>query len=116
MRYKGIKGNAWQAVKRRTRAKEKHCFTCGARNLEGQNAQAGHFKPVSLVGSNNWWSWNEDFIHLQCGRCNGPGQGMAVEFRANLVLLIGEAKVIEFEENYRRVNPVKNWQEIIDRV
>lgn len=114
MRYKGIKGKAWEAVRKYIKGKETDCYTCAARNLQGQNAQAGHFKPVAIVGSNNYWSWHPEFIHLQCGRCNGAGQGMAVEYRSHLVRQYGEAKVIEFEENYRKVNPIKDWQEIID--
>jgi hypothetical protein len=114
-RYNGLKGKAWEAVKRRTRGREKNCYTCPAQNLQGQNAQAGHYKPVALVGSNNRWSWDERFIHLQCGRCNGAGAGMAIEYRAHLVADYGEATVMEFDANYRKVDPVKDWQEVIDR-
>jgi hypothetical protein len=114
VRYKGEKGKAWEAVKRRTRAKEKHCYTCGAKNLEGQNAQAGHYRPVAIVGSNNRLSWDERFIHLQCGWCNGIGQGMVVEYRAHLVKDYGEEIVTKFDATYRRINPVTSWQELID--
>lgn len=115
MRYKGIKGRAWESVKKRTRKKEKHCYTCKAKNLRGQNAQAGHYKAVAVVGSNNVLSWDERFIHLQCARCNGAGQGMSVEYRKHLVAEYGEEVVQWFDDNWRKVNPVKDWQEIIDR-
>jgi hypothetical protein len=114
MRYTGIKAKAWEAVKTRTRKKEKDCYTCPAKDLVGQNAQAGHYKPVSLVGSNNRWSWDERFIHLQCGHCNGAGYGMAREYEERLRKQYGDAAVDEFEANYRKTNPVKNWQAIID--
>lgn len=114
MRYRGIKGKAWESVKIFTRVREKDCYTCPARNLEGQNAQAGHFQPVALVGSNNTLSWDERQIHLQCGRCNGAGQGMQVQYRAHLLQDYGEKVVKELEARRWKVDPIKNWQAIID--
>lgn len=113
-RYKGEKGKAWQAVKAYIRAKEKHYYTCEDRNLEGQNAQAGHFIPVALAGSNNTLSWDNIQIHLQCGRCNGVGQGMAVAYRARLVKDYGEKAVQELETRRWKVDPIKDWQKVID--
>jgi hypothetical protein len=115
MPYEGIKGRAWESIKRRTRAKERDCYTCPAKDLEGQNAQAGHFTPVALAGSNNTLSWDERQIHLQCGRCNGAGQGQQVAFRIHLVRDYGEKIVQEFEARRWKVDPVKDWQESIDR-
>lgn len=114
MRYGGIKGKAWESVRPYVRAKEKDCYTCPAKDLEAQNAQAGHFIQVALAGSNNRLSWDETQIHLQCGRCNGPGQGMAVTYRTRLVHDYGEPHVIELEKRRWKVDPIKNWQEIID--
>lgn len=113
MRYVGIKGKVWEKVKNYVRLHEKDCYTCAAKDLFGANAQAGHYKPVALVGSNNKWSWHPKFIHLQCGRCNGAGAGMQVEYRWHLVQDYGEATVLEFDRNYRRTNPVKDWNEVI---
>lgn len=113
-RYKGEKGKAWKAVKEWVRRTYQDCYTCNARDLISYNAQAGHYAPVGLVGSNNHLSWDSDFIRLQCGRCNGPGQGMAVEFRARLVQEHGEEKVAEFDRQVkaRTINPVKDWKAI----
>lgn len=115
MRYKGLKGKAWEAVKAYTRAKEKDCYTCPARNLNGVNAQCGHYIPVALAGSNNTLSWDEKQIHLQCSRDNGAGQGQAVAYRAHLVRDYGEEVVKELESRRWKVDPIKNWQEVIDR-
>ena len=117
MRYTGIKGRAWEAVKSWCRRTYKDCYTCPARNLESYNAQAGHYQPVGLVGSNNKLAWNEKFIRFQCGRCNGVGQGMQVVFRRNLVKEHGEKIVAEYDRQVRGkfINPVKDWQEVIDR-
>lgn len=113
MRYKGIKGRTWEIVKASIRSREKDCYTCPAKELVGQNAQAGHYKPVALVGSNNFWSWHPMFIHLQCGRCNGAGAGMQVEYREHLVHDYGETMVKEFDDSYRKVNPVKDWDAVM---
>lgn len=114
MRYKGIKNKAWESVKRSVRRREKHCYTCTAKNLTSYNAQAGHYKPVALVGSNNKLSWEPRFIHMQCGSCNGPGQGMAREYERRLRKDYGDDVVDWFEKNYRKINPVKNWEEVIN--
>lgn len=115
MRYKGAKGRAWQAVRAYIKAKEKDCFTCGSRGLQGINAQAGHYLPVGLVGSNNALSWDERQIHLQCGRCNGVGQGEQVAYKAKLILLHGEKTVAELEARRYKVDAIKDWQEIIKK-
>lgn len=114
MRWKGIKAKAWEAVKRSVRRREKFCYTCGRGYLIGQNAHSGHYKPVSLVGSNNKSAWNPKFVHLQCWYCNGAGQGMQVEYREHLVLDYGEKIVRQYERDCRKVNPVKDWQGVID--
>lgn len=113
MRYRGEKGRAWEAVRKYVKAKEKDCYTCGSKRLEGINAQAGHFLPVGLVGSNNTLSWDERQIHLQCGRCNGVGQGQQVAYRAKLVEDYGEEAVKGLEIRRHKIDPIKNWQVII---
>lgn len=116
MRYKGIKAKAWEAVKRSVRRREVDCYTCPRKDLlaNGLKADAGHYKPVALVGSNNKLSWHPDFIHLQCSTCNGPGQGMALEYREHLERDLGKDAVQWFEDHWRKVNPVKDWQEVIN--
>jgi hypothetical protein len=111
-----IKGIAWEFVRRYVRHYEKDCYTCPKTDLisQGIKADTGHYKPVAIVGSNNTRSWDKRFIHLQCSHCNGAGQGMAVEYRAHLVRDYGEAVVQEFDDNYRKISPVKNWQAVIE--
>lgn len=117
MRYIGEKGKVWEAVKKSVRRREKHCYTCPAKNLKGINAQAGHYRPVAIVGVNNTRSWDERFIHLQCYRCNGPGQGQQVAYRLHLVSDYGEEVVAEFDRlvDAKQVSPVKDWKAIIKR-
>lgn len=114
MRYKGIKGRAWNEVKKWTRRTFKDCYTCPAKDLQGQNAQAGHCYPVGLVGSNNTLSWDHRQIRLQCGRCNGVGQGMQAFFKQRLKRELGEDVVEELEKRIHKTDPVKDWNEIIE--
>lgn len=111
-RYTGIKGKVWDKVKQSVRRREQDCYTCPAKDLVSYNSQAGHYKPVGIVGSNNVLSWHPIFIHLQCGRCNGAGQGMAREYEARLRKEYGDEVVDWFESNYHRTNPVKDWNYI----
>lgn len=39
---------------------------------------------------------------------------MQVEYRARLVRDYGEPTVAEFDNNYRKVNPVKDWDALIE--
>lgn len=112
MRYKGIKGRAWQAVSDWCRRTYKDCYTCPNRNLTGQNAQAGHCWPVSLVGSNNTLSWDEKQIRLQCGHCNGAGQGMQEVFVAKLVQELGQKTVAQLRARVYKVDPIKDWKAV----
>lgn len=116
-RYTGEKGKAWEEVKKWTRRVSNDCYTCGSKNIETYNAQAGHYRPVALVGLNNKRAWDERFIRLQCGRCNGPGQGEQHLFRMRLVQELGEDVVAEYDRAVaaREVNPVKDWKEIIEK-
>ena len=114
MRYVGIKGKVWEEVKAWTRRTWTDCYTCGARNIEGKNAQAGHYWPVALNGSNNNRSWDERFIRLQCGYCNGTGQGRQADYRKNLVKELGEKVVAQYEKDARakKVDRVTDWNAI----
>ena len=115
MRYRGIKGKIWERVKQYTRLKYKDCYTCSTKNLESQNANSGHYRPVAIVGSNNKKSWDERFIRLQCGRCNGAGQGEQAIFRAKLVQEYGEKVVAKFDKEVaaKKVDKVENWEELL---
>lgn len=114
MRYKGIKGKAWEAVKRWCRRTYTDCYTCGAKDLVSYNAQAGHCWPVGWVGSNNTLSWDHRQIRLQCGHCNGAGQGMQGIFEPKLLQELGEETYNELYARRTKVDPVKDWQAIID--
>lgn len=114
MRYKGDKGKAWEAVKAWSRRSFKDCYTCGAKDIVSKNAQAGHYRPVAIVGSNNRKAWDERFIRLQCSRCNGAGQGEQVAYRARLVKDLGEEAVYAYDRAViaKTVDPIKDWRAV----
>lgn len=116
LRYKGIKGRAWEAVKKSVRRRETDCYTCPKKDLiaNGFKADAGHYFPVGHTGSNNKLSWHPRLIHLQCSRCNGPGQGMQNEYRAHLIRDYGEEFIEEIHARRYKTDPVKNWEEVIE--
>lgn len=109
MRYKGTKAKAWEAMRKLVAKRDgKNCYTCH-RSGDGYMYDTGHYLPVALVGSNNSLSWDVRLIHAQCKFCNGPGQGMQVEYRKHLVKDYGEEIVLELEARRWKVDPVKDW-------
>lgn len=116
MRYSGIKAKTWEAVKRANRRREDRCYTCGKRNIVGIDSQSGHYRTVAIVGSNCTRCWDERFVHLQCSRCNGAGQGEQAKYKSHLIADYGEDVVAEYDRavDAREVSPIKNWQLIIE--
>ena len=115
MRYKGIKNKVWEEVKKSIRRREKDCYTCPNTDLEGKNAQAGHYRPTAIVGANNTRNWLPQVIHLQCSRCNGPGQGEQVVYRKHLVEDYGEEWVAQYDAEFasKKPSPVTDWDAVI---
>jgi hypothetical protein len=91
----------------RERDKFDNCISCG-RDHDGQY-HAGHYKPSAV---NALLRYNEQNIHKQCAPCNSHKSGNLTEYRKRLVIKIGEAAVIELEQN----NEVKRWtkEELIE--
>ena len=115
-RYKGEKGKCWDEVKRIVRERDgDKCYTCPQKGDEWKY-DAGHYKPVAIVGSNNKLSWDLRFIHRQCSRCNGAGQGMAREYEEHLRQDYGDELVDWFESNWRKVNPIKDWKSFLEEL
>lgn len=91
----------------RLRDKDEPCISC-QRYHTGQY-HAGHFIPR---GRGRHLAYNEDNVHKQCSACNDKLGGNVTEYRKNLILKIGEAKVIELENDHT----VKRWtrEELIE--
>lgn len=110
------KGIAWEIVKKIVRKKETDCYTCGRKDLEGQNASTGHCYPVAQTGSNNALSWDLRLIHLQCGYCNGPGQGEQGLYEERIRKEYGDAFLQEARQRRYKVDPIKNWDAKVEEL
>lgn len=116
MRYTGIKGKAWEAVRSYVKGRETDCYTCGKKNLSGADAQCGHYRTVAEVGSNNERCWMKEIIHLQCSYCNGARGGAQAKYRARLVKDYGEEWVDKYDKDVdsKKYAAIKDWKRIID--
>jgi hypothetical protein len=84
----------------RYRDKDKPCISC-QRYHEGQ-IHAGHFRTVKSASQ---LRYNHDNVHAQCSVCNNHLSGNVLEYRINLVKLIGKERVEALENN----NEFKRW-------
>jgi len=115
MRYKGLKGKAWDALRHYVYQRDNYtCVTCGRSRDQGYQIQAGHYLPMGSVGSNNKLSWDEFNIHAQCAKCNSTGQGEQELMASHIQRTYGKKKLTELKSRRYKVDPIKNWQIIID--
>lgn len=115
MRWKGLKGKAWEAVRAFIKRRDgDKCFTCHRQGPEF-SYDTGHCWPVAIVGSNNTLSWDERQIARQCKYCNGPGQGMQEVFIANLIKKYGQKVVSGLRSRVYKVDGIKDWKAVISR-
>lgn len=116
MRYTGIKEKCWQVIRRICEVRDGNkCYTCP---VQGEDVMwnAGHYRTVATVGSNNTRCWDVRFIRRQCSRCNGAGQGEQARFREHLVKDLGEAVVAEYDQQVvsKAPSPVRNWDVLLE--
>jgi len=69
------------------------CFTCGSYH-HFKELDAGHY----IGRSNRGVRWDLRNIRPQCTRCNVYEEGRHYKFRANLVVELGEAEVLDLEQ------------------
>lgn len=84
----------------RARDADVPCISCGA--TSSPQWDAGHFRPS---GINSALRFDERNIHKQCVRCNQYLSGNLTHYRAGLIEKIGEAVVIDLEQNHE----TKRW-------
>lgn len=68
------------------------CISC---QKPPKKKNAGHY-----LNANNHWitRFDEDNVHLQCEHCNNSLSGNLIKYRQNLILKIGEERVLELEK------------------
>lgn len=78
----------------RKRDEVKPCISCGT--TAKVQYDAGHYRSV---GAHPELRFNEKNVHRQCRKCNSYWGGNLIEYRKNLIELIGEDEVKELERN-----------------
>ena len=79
------------------------CYTCDF-VYPIKNLQAGHFIP----GRKNAFLFDENQVHAQCFRCNGPLKGNWVEYIKNLTLELGKDTVDEMINRKYEIKQLKS--------
>ena len=69
----------------------KECYTCGAKNLSGQNCQLGHMIPKAALGA--YLKFDLRLLRWQCSSCNIWRGGMGAEFIRNMIIREGQEYV-----------------------
>ena len=64
------------------------CYTCGAKNIEGQNRQLGHYFPKGALGAR--MKYDLRILRPQCYNCNINRGGYGGMFREKMKQEIGE--------------------------
>lgn len=120
---KKIEDKLWQECRRiqHNRYKKDNglvdCFTCGAKDLEGSNAQLGHCYPKGACGA----TMKYDLRHLrwQDARCNVFFGGMGAVFKTNLEKELGKKEAQQIEKDYWRsksmpVKAIDHYTKLLD--
>ena len=94
----------------RARDKDKHCVSCN-KNHTGQY-HAGHLKTVGARGDVRF---NEDNCHKQCSVCNNHLSGNVAEYRANLIKLLGEKRVLALDVVDKTYKPTAKYYKEIEK-
>jgi hypothetical protein len=111
MPTKKVRKLLWKECKRIVRAREKDCFTCGAKELVGANAQTGHFIPNSTCGA--FLRYDLRNLRLQCMRCNIHGGGQGAEFYKRLVETEGQGYVDQLFHDKERIIDAREHYETL---
>jgi hypothetical protein len=76
------------------RDKDQPCISCGRLNVAAWHA--GHYRSV---GSAQHLRFHEDNVHKQCDHCNVFLHGNLINYKNNLTVRIGIAKLESLEQN-----------------
>lgn len=84
------------------------CYTCGRKNLEGQDWHIGHMIPRSVCGA--YLKYDIRQLRPQDSRCNIWGGGMGAEFLRNMIIREGQSYVDAiYADRNKTVNPREHF-------
>lgn len=116
MRYKGLKGKAWEALRMYICERDDwRCSTCTRTKEQGYQMNAGHYQPMGKVGSNNTLGWDEMNIHCQCVNCNNNGAGEQEKMAEYIRKKYGLKVLNNLKSRIYKLDPIKDWQAIINK-
>lgn len=92
----------WQVCRElATKLYPPHCYTCGAKNLEGSNRQLGHMWAKASLGAK--LKYDIRVLRWQCAVCNLWRGGMGADFYKRMLNEIGEDKMRELEKERQQL-------------
>lgn len=94
------KEKLWELCKQLTRRRYGNmCYTCGQRDLVGQNWHTGHFITDSTCSTE--LSYDLDNLRPQCYRCNINLSGNWIAFEARMISEMGQEFVDALKQRNR---------------
>ena len=98
----------WQEVRRIILRDHPHnCYTCPAKNLEGQNLQVGHLWAKASLGAN--LKYDLRVLRIQCFRCNINFGGNGAEFYSRMLHEKGKKYMDNLEYERRTTVKAHDW-------
>lgn len=85
------------AFKRFSKDDKVNCYTCGAKDIQGQNRQLGHLWSKASLGA--FLKYDMRVLRWQCYSCNINRGGMGADFRRNMEAEIGKKAMNQLEKD-----------------
>lgn len=97
-----LKKQLWEAIKAFIRIRDNSvCQACGARGLEGSNAQCSHLIASSICGG--YLRYDKRNLYLCCFRCNISLSGNIAELYRNVQQKHGQAFLDQLHEDKKKI-------------
>lgn len=91
-----IQRQIWQECRRLKDKPIVNCYTCGAKDLQGNNKQLGHMWSKATLSA--CLKYELDILEWQCSRCNIWGGGMGADFYKRKLDELGKKRMNELEQ------------------
>lgn len=90
-----IQRDIWQECRRIKDRPIVDCYTCGAKDLQGNNKQLGHMWSKATLSA--CLKYELDILEWQCSRCNIWNGGMGADFYKRKIKELGKKRMEELE-------------------
>lgn len=82
------------------------CYTCGAKDIQGQNRQLGHLWAKAGLGA--FLKYDMRVLRYQCYNCNINKGGAGADFRRNIEKEIGKKAMNQLEKDRQKLVNAKD--------